>query len=210
MSSTSHALGPNEPPAPPNWVMGQPYRRRSGLVGSPGSVCPAHALSGRTPGLDAARPGAGRRHGRFRPRIARPRRELPAGHAAPARAEHGGLRPPGLPRVPGAPASPIWAGTSRTCWPWPRRCGRSTRRRRPRGRRRPQLRRRRRGRGGAGLAPGLRRHRRLRAPHALAGLSPPAGRAEARPRAGRPCPRTRPWRWSTSSPAWSAPRPGPG
>ena len=55
MSSTSHALGPNEPPAPPNWVMGQPYRRRSGLVGSPGSVCPAHDLSGRPPPHRAAR-----------------------------------------------------------------------------------------------------------------------------------------------------------
>ena len=33
MSSTSHALGPKEPPAPPIWVMGQPYRRRSGHMG---------------------------------------------------------------------------------------------------------------------------------------------------------------------------------
>ena len=49
MSSTSQALGPNEPPAPPNWVMGQPYRWRSGLMGRPGSVCPAHELSGRPP-----------------------------------------------------------------------------------------------------------------------------------------------------------------
>ena len=49
MSSTSQALGPNEPPAPPNWVMTQPYRRRSGLMGSPGSVCPANELSRRPP-----------------------------------------------------------------------------------------------------------------------------------------------------------------
>src|SRR5580704_10564019 len=33
MSSTSQALGPNEPPDPPNWAIGRLYRRRSGIVG---------------------------------------------------------------------------------------------------------------------------------------------------------------------------------
>src|SRR6516164_7785248 len=33
MSSTSQALGPNEPPAPPNWAMSRLYRRRSGTGG---------------------------------------------------------------------------------------------------------------------------------------------------------------------------------
>ncbi len=33
MSSTSHALGPKEPPEPPNWVTSRLYRWRSGLGG---------------------------------------------------------------------------------------------------------------------------------------------------------------------------------
>ena len=61
MSSTSQALGPNEPPEPPNCVMGQPYRRRSGLMGGqvasslPMSYPAALHLSPRP----ASAPGAG-------------------------------------------------------------------------------------------------------------------------------------------------------
>ena len=71
-----------------------------GPGGGTGSVCPAHELSGRPP-----RPGAAGRargpDGDLRPRVPRPGRELPPGHAPAARVLDPGLRPAGLPGLPG-------------------------------------------------------------------------------------------------------------
>ena len=101
MSSTNQALGPKEPPAPPNCVMVQPYRRRSapgvGLVASalPMSYPAALHVTARP----APAPGAVTVvfvHG-----VAGPGGQLPAGDAAAARAGHARLRPPGLPGLPG-------------------------------------------------------------------------------------------------------------
>ena len=128
MSSTSQALGPNEPPEPPNWVMGQPYRRRSGFVGGPGSVCPAHDLSGRPPRHGAAGPGRRGGHRRVRPRIARPGRQLPAGDAPAARADDAGLRPAGLPGVAGRRGRRSGRPHRRPAGHRRRRLGRSARR----------------------------------------------------------------------------------
>ena len=72
MSSTSHALGPKEPPAPV-WVMIQPYRCRSDTVNGPGSVLGDHDHPGRTARGPAAGGGARRPDGRLRARLARPR-----------------------------------------------------------------------------------------------------------------------------------------
>ena len=117
MSSTSQALGPNEPPAPPNWVMVQPYRRRSGPMGRPGSVCPAHELSGRPPLHHAA----GSRH------PVRPPWSSCTGRSTGATAS--GWRCAGSPssprwpttggatRAPGAAGSWTSGATSRTCSP---------------------------------------------------------------------------------------------
>ena len=90
----------------------KPYRRRSGQGGAPGSVCPAHELSGRPP--RPGTPGRARRSdGGLRPRVARPGRELPAGHAPSARILDPGLRPARATRLPGPAGWWAWAGTSR-------------------------------------------------------------------------------------------------
>ena len=72
-----------------------------GPGGGPGSVCPAHELSGRPPRPHAARRRSGAAHRDLRARLARPGRELPAGDAAVARAHLGGLRPAGVPGFTG-------------------------------------------------------------------------------------------------------------
>ncbi len=196
MSSTSQALGPNEPPALPNWVMSQPYRRRSGLMGSPGSVCPAHELSGRPPLHYAA---GLRSRGGHRRASSTDRSTGATASGWPCAGSPSSPRWPmtgGATRVPGTAGSSTSGGTSTTCSPSPtRRAGR----RGPGGGHRAQPGGQRRARRRAGVAPGLRLRRGLRAAHAVAGLPPP-GRG---PVAG-PVRRSRARRRSASSRGWSA------
>ena len=165
--------------------------------GRPGSVCPAHELSGRTPFHAAAGRGhPGRRtvmfvHGSLDRGDSFRRVDAP-----PARARDPDLRPPGLPGLPGGGVVDLGGHIDDLLSIAE---DGALRRRGPRRRRRAQPGGQRRDRRRAGVAGGLRRHRCLRAAHALAGL-PPRGRSGT-PLA-RPWPTTRPRRPSTSSRAW--------
>ena len=173
MSSTNQALGPNEPPAPPNCVMGQPYRRRSG----PGGRLVASALPMSYPAALHVTDAAGGGTGRRRPWSSSTGRST--GGTASAGSCGGCPSSPRWPTTAGATrahGAAGWWTSEATCRSPPHRRGGALRGRRPRGRRGPQPRgRRRRGRR-AGRAGGLRRRRGLRAAHALARLPPRPGR----------------------------------
>ena len=204
MSSTSHALGPKEPPAPPNWVMGQPYRRRSapggGLVASalPMSYPAAlHVLSRPAPAPGAATVvfvhGSLDRGESFR----RVMRRLPDLTTA-------GLRPPGLPGLPGRRGGGPRAATSRISLQL------GTRRGRPgAGRWSPSA-------TASGATSWWARRWPSRGPSTPSGPSSrrcpgsaSAATGPAGPGPGRPWPRTPARRPSASSPGWWAPRRGP-
>jgi hypothetical protein len=177
MSSTSHALGPKEPAAP----LTVPWTHPTGGARGVGAGRYRHpypwAIRPDSTFIERAGPcrGAGRRP---RARLAGPGRELPAGHAPPARAHivaydrrgYQGSRGAGVVGLHGHIADLVdILAEVRARGAGHRRGRRPQRGRGRRDRRRP------------GRTPGLRLARRLRAPHAVARLSAPRPGDDDRP-----------------------------